>query len=61
MITTYSISDVYASAPVFAGFLAYSLANLPANYYLESKGLRKGFIVGTGFYLLGTIFFVIIN
>ena len=57
----YDVSDTYVNAPVIISFLVYSLMNFPANHFIDTKGLRFSFLVGSGFYMAGAFLYVMIN
>jgi fucose permease len=57
----YDLSSAYVNAPIFTSFLVYSLSNFPANYLIDSKGLRVSFLIGSGLYSLGLFCSTLIN
>lgn len=42
-------------------FLVFSISNFPANNIIDAKGLRISFLLGTGLYTVGTLFYLLIN
>lgn len=42
-------------------FLAFLLVNMPANYILDKRGIKFGFMVGNGIYLVGIVLSCCIN
>jgi hypothetical protein len=59
--TVYDLSSTYINAPISASFLVYSFSNFPANFIIDTMGLRKSFILGTGLYTAGILLFTLIN
>lgn len=59
--TVYDLSSTYANAPITASFLVYSFSNFPANFIIDSMGLRVSFLIGSGFYCVGIFLFTLIN
>jgi len=42
-------------------FLLFTLMNIPANYILDLKGIRFGFLIGISFYLAGIVLACFVN
>ena len=61
MTLIYDVSDTKVSLSVILSFLTFSLSNLPANYIIDTKGLRTSFLIGTLLYSLGTLAYALIN
>ena len=61
MTVIYGVSDTKVSLSVILCFLAFSLSNFPANYIIDTRGLRTSFLVGTALYSLGTLAYSLIN
>ena len=59
--TVYDLSSTYANAPITASFLVYSFSNFPANFIIDSMGLRVSFLIGSGCYCVGIFLFTLIN
>lgn len=59
--TVYDLSSTYVNAPITASFLVYSFSNFPANFIIDTMGLRKSFIIGTSLYTVGIFLFTLIN
>ena len=59
--TVYDLSSTYVNAPITLSFLIYSISNFPANYIIDTKGLRVSFLIGSGFFSIGIFFFALIN
>lgn len=57
----YKVSDTYVSAPIIISFLVYSLVNFPANHLIDTRGLRFSFLVGSGFFMVGSFLYAMIN
>lgn len=57
----YDLSSAYVNAPITASFLVYSFSNFPANFIIDTMGLRKAFIIGTTLYTIGIFLFTFIN
>lgn len=58
---TYNLSDAYVNAPIIVSFLVYSIMNFPANHIIDTRGLRVSFMVGSGLYMAGSVFYTMIN
>lgn len=59
--TVYDLSSTYVNAPITASFLVYSFSNFPANFIIDSLGLRISFLIGSGLYCIGIFLFTLIN
>lgn len=57
----YDLSSTYVNAPITASFLVYSISNFPANFVIDSKGLRVSFLIGSGLYAAGIFLFTLVN
>jgi hypothetical protein len=42
-------------------FLIFLIVNLPANYILDNRGIKFGFLIGNSIYLLGIVLSCCIN
>ena len=47
--------------PIILSFLVYSVMNFPANHFIDTKGLRFSFLVGSGFFMAGAAMYTLIN
>lgn len=61
MTIVYGVSETRVSLSVILSFVAFFLANFPANKIIDTKGLRVGLIIGNCLYFLGTFLYVLIN
>lgn len=61
LAVVYDLSSTYVNAPIATSFLVYSFSNFPANFIIDTKGLRISFLIGSGLYALGIFFFTLIN
>ena len=61
LANVFDISDAYVSAPIIISFLVYSLVNFPANHIIDTQGLRRSFLIGSGFYMVGIFLYVMID
>ena len=59
--TVYELSPAIVNAPITASFLIYSISNFPANYIIDTKGLRISFLIGTGLFTIGILLFALVN
>ena len=57
----YNLPSTYLNAPITASFLVYSMSNFPANFIIDTKGLRFSFLIGSGLYTLGIFSATLIN
>ena len=57
----YGTSTTVINIPIIMSFLVFSLVNVPANYFLDRKGIRNGFKVGLFLYLLGMVLVTLVN
>lgn len=57
----YDLPSAYLNAPIAASFLVYSISNFPANFIIDTKGLRFSFLIGSGLYAIGILLFTLIN
>ena len=57
----YNLSTVYVNSPVTASFLVYVIANFPANYLMDKRGVRISFLAGMLLFSLGLLLFVFVN
>ncbi len=59
--TVYDLSSTYVNAPIAASFLVYSISNFPANFIIDTMGLRVSFIIGSGLCAGGIFLFTLVN
>lgn len=57
----YNVSSGVVNSSLIISFLIFSLANIPINHFIDKKGLRFSFAIGTGLYLIGAFFYCLIN
>ena len=57
----YDLSAAYVNAPITASFLIYSISNFPANYIIDTKGLRVSFLIGSFLFAVGIMLYTLIN
>ena len=57
----YDLPSAYLNSPITASFLVYSMSNFPANFIIDTKGLRFSFLVGSGLYAVGIFMCTLIN
>lgn len=57
----YSLDSKIVNMATILSFLAFLLINMPANYILDKKGIKFGFMVGNGIYLVGIVLSCCIN
>ena len=57
----YGTSSSVINIPIILSFLVFSIVNVPANYFLDRKGIKNGFKVGLFFYVCGMVFVSFIN
>lgn len=61
LATVYNVSSRVVNISTILSFLAFLLVNLPANYILEKRGIKFGFMVGNSLYLAGIILCCCVN
>lgn len=61
MTVIYGVSPAKVSISIILSFLVFSIVNFPANGIIDSKGLRVSFLIGTGFFTIGTFFYALVN
>lgn len=61
MTQVYGVSEGKVSLSIILSFLAFSLANFPANHIIDTKGLRVSFLAGTALYTIGLTLYALIN
>lgn len=61
MTQVYGVSEGMVSISIILSFLVFSLANFPANYIIDTYGLRVGFLAGTGLYTVGVLLYMFVN
>jgi len=57
----YDQSPKVVNLATIMSFLIFSLINIPINYFLDKKGIKMGYRVGIGLYLLGMFFVCLVN
>ena len=57
----YQLTSTYLNSPITASFLVYSISNFPANFIIDTKGLRFSFLLGSGLYAVGILMCTLIN
>lgn len=57
----YDQSPKVVNLATIMSFLIFSLINIPINYFLDKKGIKMGYSVGIGLYLLGMFFVCLVN
>ena len=57
----YDQSTKVVNLATIISFLIFSLVNIPINFFLDKKGIRLGFRIGLGLYLVGMFFACFIN
>ena len=57
----YEQSPKVVNLATIMSFLIFSLINIPINYFLDKKGIKMGYRVGIGLYLLGMFFVCLVN
>lgn len=57
----YDISETLVNLPIILSFLVFSIVNFPANVFIDWKGLRWSFIIGSILYATGVGFYCFIN
>jgi fucose permease len=57
----YGVSNRVVNLSTILSFLAFLTVNIPANYILDKRGLKFGYLVGNSLYLIGTVFACCIN
>lgn len=57
----YDLPSAYLNAPITASFLVYSFSNFPANFVIDTKGLRFSFLIGSGLYAVGIFLYTLVN
>jgi hypothetical protein len=57
----YELSPAIVNAPITASFLIYSISNFPANYIIDTRGLRISFLIGSGLFAIGIFLFTLVN
>jgi fucose permease len=57
----YSVPSRVVNISTILSFLTFLLVNLPANYILDKRGIKFGFLVGNSLYLVGILLACCIN
>jgi fucose permease len=61
LASIYGLNSKVVNIATILSFLAFLMSNLPANYILDQKGIKFGFIVGNSIYLCGIVLSCCIN
>lgn len=57
----YNVSIHQGALPVVISFITFSIANFPANYIIDTRGLRVSFVIGAGMMAIGMLLYSLIN
>ena len=61
IVDTYHVSSLEVAMVAFIYMLMYAVNNFPANWLLDTKGLRLGIVLGTSFTCIGAAIRLFVN
>lgn len=59
--TLYDQSSEVVNSAIIMSFLIFSLINIPVNFLLDKKGIKMGYRIGLGLYLVGMLLACLVN
>lgn len=57
----YGVSSGIVNLSTILSFLVFLIINVPANYILDKRGIKFGYLLGNSLYLIGAVFVCCIN